>query len=197
MSKTEKPHKGKTVPEPMPEANPEPNGEGAAEMAENPEAELPVETSPVNPELEKELVTALAQAAEFKDGWQRSVADFQNYKRRVEAEKAETYQMALGSIIKSYLPIVDDLERALAACPADLAWVNGIELIYRKLQGILETAGLKRIEAEGQLFDPNLHEAIAQEPCEGTQSGQVIAVVQNGYILGGRVIRPAQVRVAK
>jgi len=125
------------------------------------------------------------------------VADFQNYKRRADAEKADTYQNAVGSIVKRYLPILDDLERALAARPADLAWVEGIELIYRKLQAILEAEGLKRIEAEGQMFDPNVHEAILQEPSEGYESGQVIAVVQNGYMLGERVIRPAMVRVAQ
>jgi molecular chaperone GrpE len=75
--------------------------------------------------------------------------------------------------------------------------VDGIELIYRKLQSILEAEGLKRIQAEGQMFDPNFHEAILQEPSEEHESGQIIAVVQNGYMLGERVIRPAQVRVAK
>ena len=69
-------------------------------------------------------------------------------------------RMAVGNIIKRYLPVLDDLERALAARPADLAWADGIELIYRKLQSILEAEGLKRIEAEGQMFDPNFHEAI-------------------------------------
>jgi molecular chaperone GrpE len=148
-------------------------------------------------ELEKQLADAQAQADEYKDGWQRSVADFQNYRRRVDAEKAETYQNAVGSIIKRYLPILDDLERALSARPVDQAWVDGIELIYRKVQSILEAEGLKRIEAEGQMFDPNFHEAIMQEPSEAYESGQVIAVVQNGYTLGDRVIRPAQVRVAE
>jgi molecular chaperone GrpE len=148
-------------------------------------------------ELEKRLADAQSQAAEYKDGWQRSVADFQNYKRRVDAEKSETYQNAIGSVIKRYLPILDDLERALSTRPADLAWVDGIELIYRKLKSILEAEGLKRIEAEGQMFDPNFHEAILQESCDGYESGQVIAVVQNGYTLGDRVIRPAQVRVAQ
>ena len=148
-------------------------------------------------ELKQKLADAETQAAEYKDGWQRSVADFQNYRRRVDAEKADTYQNAVGSIIKRYLPVLDDLERALSHRPEDLAWVDGIELIYRKLKTILEAEGLKRIEAEGQQFDPNFHEAILQEPCEGFESGQVVAVVQNGYTLGGRVIRPAQVKVAQ
>ena len=159
--------------------------------------ELNPRDHPPSPNSQKQLAEAQSQAAEYKDGWQRSVADFQNYRRRVEAEKAETYQMAVGNIIKRYLPVLDDLERALAARPADLAWADGIELIYRKLQSILEAEGLKRIEAEGQMFDPNFHEAISQEPAEGVESGQVIAVIQNGYMLGERVIRPAMVRVAQ
>jgi len=147
--------------------------------------------------LKKQLEENQAQAAEYKDGWQRAVADFQNYRKRVERENSGVYQNALAEIIKSYLPIVDDLERALQSRPADLAWVEGIELIYRKLQAILEAEGVKRIEAEGQVFDPNVHEAISQEPAEGQESGRVIAVVQNGYMLGERVIRPAMVRVAQ
>jgi molecular chaperone GrpE len=162
-----------------------------------PEAAASPDTSSAIAELEKQLAEAQSQAAEYKDGWQRSVAEFQNYRRRVDAENKETYQNAVGNIVKRYLPVLDDLERALAARPADLAWVDGIELIYHKLQSILEAEGLKRIEAEGQMFDPNLHEAILQEPSEDHESGRIIAVVQNGYMLGERVIRPAQVRVAQ
>ena len=153
--------------------------------------------SPALAEFQKQLGEAEAQAAEYKDGWQRSVAEFQNYRRRVEGEKAETYQLAVGSIIKRYLPVLDDMERAIETRPADLAWADGIELICRKLQTILEAEGLKRIEAVGQKFDPNFHEAIAMEPANGVDSGTVIAVVRNGYMLGERVIRPAMVRVAQ
>jgi molecular chaperone GrpE len=147
--------------------------------------------------LQQQLTEAQAQAAEYKDGWQRALADFQNYKRRTDAERADTYQNAVGNIIKRYLPVLDDMERAMTARPADLAWANGVELICRKLQTILENEGLKRIEAEGQPFDPNFHEAISQEPADGVESGHVIGVVQNGYMLGERVIRPALVRVAQ
>lgn len=147
--------------------------------------------------LQEKWEKAQSQADEYKDGWQRAVADFQNFKRRNDAERAETYGNAVGAVVKRYLPIMDDLERALKACPEGLAWAEGIELIYRKLQGILEAEGLKRIEAEGQPFDPNFHEAISKEPDENIQSGYVIAVVQNGYMMGDRVIRPAMVRVAQ
>ena len=81
--------------------------------------------------------------------------------------------------------------------PTDNAWANGIELIARKLQNLLAAEGLKRIEAEGMEFNPTFHEAISHEPSDGVASGHVIAVVQNGYMLGERVIRPALVRVAQ
>jgi len=171
--------------------------EAISKPVTSPGPEEVLDTASVLADLEKHLAEAESQAAEYKDGWQRCAADFQNYRRRVDTEKVETYQNAVGSIIKQYLPILDDIERALAARPADLAWVDGIELIYRKLQFILESAGLKRIEAEGQKFDPNFHEAILQEPSDDHESGQIIAIVQNGYMLGERVIRPAMVKVAQ
>jgi molecular chaperone GrpE len=147
--------------------------------------------------LEQQLIEAQAQSVEYKDGWQRTLADFQNYKRRVDGESAETYQNAVRNIIRRYLPVLDDMERALAHRPTDLPWVDGIDLIYRKLKSILEAEGVQRIEAEGQPFDPNFHEAVSQEPVEGVESGTVIGVIQQGYMLGERVIRPAQVRVSQ
>src|ERR1035437_2706643 len=183
---SKKMHNDGATPENNPEQSPTP---------ENVE-QAPAETSALA-ELEIQLAEARAQAAEYKDGWQRSVAEFQNYRRRVDAEKAENYQSAVGGIIKRYLPVLDDMERAIQVRPAGLAWAEGVELICRKLQSILEAEGLKRIEAEGQKFDPNIHEAIAQEPVDGMESGTVIAVVRNGYMLGDRVIRPAMVRVAQ
>lgn len=148
-------------------------------------------------ELEAQLAEAQNQAAEYKDGWQRALADFQNYKRRADAERLDTYRIAAGDIVKRYLPILDDLERALAARPADLAWADGIELIHRKWQALLEGEGVTRIIAEGQPFDPNFHEAVGQEAVEGVASGTVIEVVRQGYLLGERVLRPAMVRVSQ
>ncbi|MCC6569748.1 MAG: nucleotide exchange factor GrpE, partial [Anaerolineales bacterium] len=131
------------------------------------------------------------------EGWQRSQADFQNYKRRVERDNEMTFASMKGDIVKKILPVLDDLERALNNRPADDAWANGIELIARKFQNILDVEGIKRIEAQGAEFDPKFHEAISHEHNEDFESGQVIEVVQNGYMLGERVIRPALVRVAQ
>ncbi len=147
--------------------------------------------------LNRQLQDAEKKAAEYKDGWARAQADFQNYKKRIERDNELTYVTMKGDIVKKILPVLDDLERALQNRPADNGWANGIELIARKLQNVLESEGIKRIEAEGTEFDPNYHEAISHEPADGVKSGFVIGVVQNGYMLGERVIRPALVRVAQ
>ena len=147
--------------------------------------------------LKRHLEEAEAKSSEYKDSWLRSQAEFQNYKKRLDRDSEITYVLMKGDIIKKVLPVLDDLERALQNRPADDAWANGIELIARKLQNILASEGVKRIEAEGAIFDPNFHEAISHEHNEDFESGKVIAVVQNGYMLGERVIRPALVRVAQ
>ena len=148
--------------------------------------------------LEKQLEAAESKVSEYKDGWMRSQAEFQNYRKRIERDNEMTYASMKGDIIKKVLPVLDDLERALQNRPSNSgAWVSGIELIQKKLLSILEAEGVQRIEAVGAAFDPNFHEAISHEPIVGVQSGHVIAVVQNGYMLGERVIRPALVRVAQ
>ncbi len=169
--------------------------ETKAEAVETPEtgAQAQVEIEA----LTKRLEEAEAKASEYLDGWQRAQAEFVNYKNRVQRDSEMTYVSMKGDLLRKVLPVLDDLERALQNRPADDAWTNGIELIARKLQSVIEGEGVKRIEAESAPFDPNLHEAISHEPADGIQSGHVIAVVQNGYMLGDRVIRPAQVRVAQ
>ena len=147
--------------------------------------------------LQSQLAEAESKVSEYKDGWARSQAEFQNYKRRIERDNELTYSNMKGDIIKKVLPALDDLERALQNRPTDDAWANGIELIARKLQNILEGEGVKRIEAKGAAFDPNFHEAITHEPSDEVESEHVIDVVQHGYMLGERVIRPALVRVAQ
>lgn len=147
--------------------------------------------------LKKQLEEAEAKVSEYKDSWMRSQAEFQNYKKRIERDNDMMRATMKGDIVKKILPVLDDLERALQNRPADESWANGIELIARKFQSVLDGEGIKRIEAEGAEFDPNFHEAISNEPNDEVKSGHVIAVVQNGYILGERVIRPALVRVAQ
>lgn len=147
--------------------------------------------------LQNQLEEAQAKATENLDGWKRSQAEFINYKNRIQRDREADYASMKGDIIKKVLPVLDDLERALANRPEDSSWASGMELIARKFQNILEAEGVKRIETKGQPFDPNFHEAISSEPSEDVESGHVIDVVQSGYILGERVIRPAMVRVAQ
>jgi molecular chaperone GrpE len=140
------------------------------------------------------------KVAEYSDGWQRERADFANYKKRIEREQATAQQNITANIVKKYLVVLDDLERALKARPSQgdgSAWAEGVDLIYRKLQSILEAEGVTRIKVEGEYFNPSIHEAIMQEENPNFESGQIIEVIQQGYMLGDRVIRPAQVRVAR
>ncbi len=147
--------------------------------------------------LKRQLEEAEVKLAESVENWRRSVADFQNYKKRIERDNEMMYASMKGDIVKKVLPALDDLERALQNRPANDAWANGVELIARKLQNMLDSEGVKKIEAEGAEFNPNFHEAISHEPSDEVESGHVIAIVQNGYMLGERVIRPALVRVAQ
>jgi molecular chaperone GrpE len=163
-----------------------------AELSEN-EQQLQAEIEALQTRVEE----AEAKAAENLDGWQRSQAEFINFKNRVQRDRELDYASMKGDIIRKILPVLDDLERSLAHRPEGDSWANGMELIARKFQNILEAEGVKRIEATGQSFDPNFHEAISSEPSEEVESGHVIEVMQNGYMLGERVIRPAMVRVAQ
>lgn len=150
--------------------------------------------------LQNDLEEALQKANEYFEGWQRERADFANYKKRIEREQSQWTQTISSGIIKKYLVVMDDIERALKAKPSQgegASWADGIELIYRKLQNILEAEGIQRIEAESMEFDPIYHEAISHEESEHHQSGEIIEVIQQGYTLGERVIRPALVRVAR
>lgn len=151
-------------------------------------------------QLRAELAAVQANAGEYLDSWQRVLADFTNYKRRVDRDQLQIAQNTTGNAVRRYLDIADDLERALKKRPQDgdgATWAQGIDLIYRKLLNAFEADGVLMIEAEGQFFDPNLHEAITQEESTEHESGQVIGIVQPGYRLGERILRPAKVRVAR
>ena len=130
----------------------------------------------------------------------RERADFTNYRRRVEQERVEQAEQATVDLMRALLPALYDLERALNNVPDELAgspWVAGIRLIDRALRESLERAGLTRINTEGQPFDPQVHEALLQEDAPGRSEGEVVRELQPGYRLGERVLRPAQVSVAR
>lgn len=150
--------------------------------------------------LKTELEKMRCEATANMDGWQRERAEFSNYKKRIDRENAQLRQTLTGEVIKKYLVILDDLELALKARPKEgegAAWSEGIELIARKLQSILEAEGIERINQNKVQFDPNLHEAISNEDATDFESGEVIEVVRQGYKIGDRILRPAMVRVAR
>lgn len=150
--------------------------------------------------LRGELEQAKAQAAEYLDGWQRAQAEFANYRKRQEAERAQFVGMANATLLKKLLPVVDDFQRAIETIPPDLEqqpWLQGVLLIKRKLEAVLDSEGVRPIETNGRDFDPLYHEAVSYEEVEGYREGQIIGVVQPGYMLHDRVLRPALVRVAK
>ena len=127
--------------------------------------------------------------------YMRLMADFQNYKRRTEKEKAEVFSYANENIVTELLSVLDNFERALAQESADEKYAEGMELIFRQMSDVLTKAGLAEIDAVGKEFDPNFHHAVMTDDNADFESGQVTAVLQKGYTLHDKVIRPAMVRV--
>jgi len=151
--------------------------------------------------MEKQIESLKSEVDEKTDQWLRSRADFENYKKRVLRDATRTKQDAMINILKIFLEISDDLERALKHSPEDKnaqGWVDGIGLIYQKLLNKMKNQGVERMEVNpGDEFDPNIHEAITQEDHPDFEDGQIIEVLQPGYKISDRIIRPAMVRVAK
>lgn len=161
-------------------------------------SEKPVEVTPVDfhAQTEKEH----AEKDELRDLLQRARADFVNYKRRIEEERVERQSRANSFLLLKFLPTLDDLERALQNMPEgekDQPWIDGIDLIRRNLENLLKSEGISRIEIEEQAFDPSEHEALLYQESDSHSDNQIISVVLAGYKLHGRVLRPAQVIVAK
>ncbi len=132
------------------------------------------------------------------DSYLRLAADFDNYRKRVAREQADLARRANERLLGELLPVIDDLERALEAAAAheEATLEEGVRLVHRSLSGLLERHGLSEIEAEGP-FDPHIHEALLTQATEGATEGSVVQVLQKGYRLGDRVLRPARVIVAE
>lgn len=151
--------------------------------------------------LQKQIADLKTQSDEYLSGLQRERADFANYKRRVDLEQQSTYQYALADLVKPFLVVIDDLERALKHTPNNedfKSWISGISLIYQKLIQTIENQGVERLQIKpGDEFDPLRFEAVTHEETPDFENGQVIEVLQSGYKIKDRIIRPALVRVAK
>lgn len=161
--------------------------------------------APLSVEAQLEQARAHAEEQQHKaetylDLAQRAQADFVNYKRRTAQELDQKVRDANSRLLTQLLPVLDDLQRALASVPDELVqhpWSQGITLIGQKLQHILQQQGLEQIGAEGEIFDPHVHEAVAYESHPVYDEGQVASVYRVGYRLNERVLRPAQVVVAR
>jgi molecular chaperone GrpE len=145
-----------------------------------------------------ELTVARRERDEYLDLAKRTQADFENYRKRAAKDMTAAGARARIGVIREILPVIDNLERALGVAPdgdGD-AFVEGVRLVYRELEGALARAGIEPIEPKGETFDPNVHEALSMHPQEGAESGTVIDVVEKGYRTADAVIRPARVVVA-
>ncbi|MGH9942394.1 MAG: nucleotide exchange factor GrpE [Pyrinomonadaceae bacterium] len=154
--------------------------------------------------VEAELKKVAAERQEFHDLLARRQADFDNYRKRVERERTETYQRAVGEVLRQLLPVIDNLHRAVEAEASVEAseseefrhFLHGVVLIEKQLNGVLDSLGLKAVETVGHPFDPHVHEAIATEQSDEHPADTVIQEVARGYRLGDKLLRPALVKVA-
>jgi len=138
----------------------------------------------------------LAERADLQDRLLRRQAEFDNFRRRAERERADVLEYAATDTVRSLLPIVDDFERALKVESADKEYVRGMELIYQRLTASLTKMGLEPIIAEGQPFDPNVHHAIEMVETDEVPEHTVLSEFQRGYNFRGRLLRTAMVKVA-
>jgi molecular chaperone GrpE len=163
------------------------------EQLQEESAEAAEETS-----LEERLAAAEARAQEHLADLQRVAADFDNYKKRAMRERDQLVSRAAERLVKELLPVLDDLERALEAANEheEAKLEEGVRLVHRALADALAKEGLTEIETEGA-FDPHVHEALLSQPGDGAESGSVLQVLQKGYRLGERVLRPSRVIVAE
>jgi molecular chaperone GrpE len=151
-------------------------------------------------QLAGELAIAEQRAADAEAGWQRARADFANLKRRTEEQRAEFATVASDRLLVRVLDLADDFDLAVEHVPPnykDTPWVEGIEAIDRKLRALLEAEGIDPIEPEGEPFDPQTQQAISYEDTADVPDGTVIKVLQRGFVIGDRVLRPALVAVAR
>jgi molecular chaperone GrpE len=133
---------------------------------------------------------------QLKDRYLRTLADFENFRKRVEREKADYYKYALAGMLKELLPVLDNFDRSLDHAEQGDDFHKGVLLIYKQLFDVLQKYGLKPIEQSGIRFDPNIHEAVIREEDPSIPSQTVTMVLQKGYFLHDRLLRPAMVKVA-
>ncbi|HET9193689.1 MAG TPA: nucleotide exchange factor GrpE [Vicinamibacterales bacterium] len=177
-------------------AAPDPNA-GDETAAEQSEAAAPAEV-PADEAVMASTAVLEKERDTLKEQLLRAVADFDNYRKRIERERRELSDYAATDVLLELLPIIDNFERALQA-PAggDEAFKKGVELIHKQMLDLLRKRGVTLIDALGADFDPNIHQAVIHEPSDDHREGEVMQELQRGYKLGDRLLRPAMVKVAK
>ncbi|MCQ2555020.1 MAG: nucleotide exchange factor GrpE [Clostridia bacterium] len=164
---------------------------------ETPEEEAAAEETAEAPEeVVKEEKAEKKVEAKDDDRYVRLLAEYQNFKRRTEKEKADIRQYGIEKVVKQMLDVADNFERALNVETSDEKFKDGVELILKQFLTALENSGVSEIKALGEEFDPNFHQAIMMEDSTEYESGKVTCVIQKGYLLNNRVVRPAMVKVA-
>lgn len=169
----------------------DPSEEAGGRQAEDETAEEAEETAEAQEQAPQQKEEDEALNAKYL----RLMADFQNYKRRTEKEKGDIYAYANEKIVTELLTVMDNFERALQHEAADESFAEGMRMIFKQLTGVLEKAGLEEINALGEDFDPNFHNAVMMEDNADYESGKVTEVMQKGYLLNKKVIRPSMVKV--
>lgn len=161
--------------------------------AERPDARQP---SDVGEQAAEEVAAAVSEVDELRDRLQRLQAEFANYRRRVDRERADTVVSAQKALVERLLPVLDDFDRAVLSVEGDGSpAAQGLAMIREKLGRVLEEAGLERIEATGHPFDPGRHEAILTQVVDAERAGQVIGEIEPGYFFKGKLARPSRVQV--
>ena len=176
------------------------NRKKTEEKAEQNPVETPEEKPAENEELKKLQEEMDKKQQELDDTirlLQRNQADFENFRRRNNSVRADSYENGKRDAVAELLPSLDDFDRIITnADKADEAWVEGVKLVYRKFTNELRKLGLTEIEAEGK-FDPNLHNAVLSEASEGVESETILAVLQKGYRMGDKILRHSMVKVSE
>ena len=200
---SEQPPEDRPAEEPVPDDEPETAQEDAAEPAgeQDPGNEAEIEEATERSEGVEEADDPLARAERERDEYlalaQRTQADFENFRKRAAREAAAAGQRAKSGVVRELLPVVDNLERALASAGEEEQHLaEGVRLVHTELLGVLQRNGVEQFDPGGEAFDPEVHEALSTRPADGSDPGVVLDVVEKGYRLNGTVLRPARVVVS-
>jgi molecular chaperone GrpE len=205
VAATEEPEAGEAEPEPEPEAEAEAEvddeEQAVTERADEPEPEAEAQAEAEEEDaIAADLARARAEAESYLDDLRRLQADFDNYRKRTLREQTARTASASQALVARLLPVLDNFELAVSAAEQSRDFdrmLKGVEMVLGALREVLEGEGLVKIEAEGKPFDPERHEAVIAVEQEGSEPGMVVDIVRAGYELGGKVLRPAMVKVAK